>query len=98
MIDVIVGDVVQFYYIKFNTQVVVSGTVVEVLDDKVILELSNTNEVEVPYTYILKRCTRNPIVVPKKVQPVDPDVTLNQGIRGVRFRHRKRERRNDKKD
>ena len=98
MIDLVVSDVVQFYYIKFNTQVVTSGKIAELNDTNAVIEISEDTEVEVPRSHILKRFTRIEVPVKPVSVEVDPDAHLNVGVSGVRFRRKKKVKKYVEKD
>lgn len=99
-VDIKVGDTVRFFYIRYGTQIITTGDVIEdVGNDVYIVKVSSGVEAEVPLNQILERHLR-PEERRKPIAPIstdDPDASLNVGVAGIKFRHR-RDRHGNRKD
>lgn len=89
--DFVVGDVVEFYFMKYNTQIITEGEIVEIIDPNMYtIRLASGLEADVPLSHIYKRKPRpNEVTVQKPVSEEDPDAQINSGVSGVKFKHRR---------
>lgn len=93
--DIQVGDVVRFWYMRFGNQIFTTGTVIEELETGGYIVDSGYSEVEVDKAHIDSRSPRADEMADKKpVKKADPEDQLNVGVTGVRFRRRKNVKKN----
>lgn len=93
--DIQVGDVVRFWYMRFGNQIFAVGTVTEELETDVYMVDTGISDVEVDKAHIDSRKPRPEETMAKKqVKETNPEDKLNTGVSGVRFRRKKNAEKN----